>query len=241
MLYSKQIFEQNDRYKMSQNTPKTIFVAGTDQGVGKTFISCILAQGLQASYWKPLQPQSKNITDTDFVKKATGLPETHFIPEVRKFKTALSPHASAFIENIYDNYSQIPLPQYDTDHLIIEGTGGVLVPLDQRNSTEADMIQSLGAPVVIVTKSNQSTINHTLMTIQILRSRNIPILGVVINGVPNQLYKDTIEEFGSVPVIAQIAFQRMMSEHSLENLFKSFNLSVNKEEMHQRGLEPLTT
>jgi len=158
------------------------FITGIGTGVGKTFVSALLTYKLKAKYWKPIQAGTQTGTDTEFVQKISRLPDEHFIPSVYTLKTPSSPHLAANIEQqqiSLSEFAHIKLSNYS--NLIVEGAGGVLVPLNDYQ-TILDLIRFLKLPAIIVSQHYLGSINHTLMTIRILEYASIPIKGIVFNG-----------------------------------------------------------
>lgn len=183
--------------------PEKIFVTGTDTGIGKTVVSAILAAGLNAGYWKPVQSGLDGETDTAAVRRMTGLPAGHFKEEAYRLTEPLSPHASAAIDGVEIEMNRFVTPAFDTEHLVVEGAGGVLVPLNERYLI-IDLIARLAIPALVVARSGLGTLNHTLLTLEALRSRDIPILGVVMNGPRNKSNRQAIEKYGQVSVLAEL-------------------------------------
>lgn len=212
--------------------PSAFFVTGTDTVVGKTFVCALLMAGLKGSYWKPIQSGGE-ISDTDYVKQATGLDDSHFLKEVYRLKRPLSPHAAAMLEGVSIEMNRIAMPtpiyaEHSTDNghsqvfrppLIVEGAGGLMVPLNE-TQLMIDVIKKFQLPVLIVARSTLGTINHTVLTIRQLRSYEIEILGVIMNGPLNRLNKEAIEHYGKVQVLAEIDRIRDINPVSLENLFQ---------------------
>jgi dethiobiotin synthetase len=189
---------------MSAGFPNSIFVTGTDTGVGKTLVSATLMLGLGACYWKPIQSGSLEGTDTDWIRDRTGLPEDRFYPEAYCLEAPLSPHTAAARQGVRIDLEAIGPPRRsDTGRLIIEGAGGLLVPLNERQ-TMADLIIRLGAPVLLVARSGLGTINHTLLSLEKLGRMGVDIWGVVMNGPENPENREAIERFGQVRVRGQI-------------------------------------
>ncbi len=184
--------------------PRTLFVTGTDTGVGKTLVSAVLMLGLKASYWKPVQTGVEDsLSDIDWIKEATQLQGKFFIKEQFSFQRPLSPHAAAFLEGKKIDFSMFQLPIVSTEYLIVEGAGGLMVPLDDKHFM-IDLIKKLNLPALIVARSSLGTINHTLLSLEQPRNYKVPILGVVLNGPKNPLNKEAIEMYGKVKVIAEI-------------------------------------
>lgn len=174
------------------------FVTGTDTDVGKTMVSAVMTLALQGYYWKPIQSGGR---DDDFVKNITQLPARHFLPSQYSFKAALSPDQAAALENITIDLAHCPLPSQTP--LVVEGAGGVWVPLNQQNFM-IDFIKSLKIPTVVVARGTVGTINHTLLTLHALRQHEIPIQGVVFNGELNPDNQKTIEKWGKVKTLFHV-------------------------------------
>lgn len=184
--------------------PKRFFITGTDTDIGKTVVSAILMAGLKAAYWKPIQSGIEGITDTGWIKNVTGLPDSLFIPETYLLSQPLSPHASAEHDGIQIDLNEFCLPDNEKyPQLIVEGAGGVLVPLND-NQFMVDLMKYLNLPVLLVAKSTIGTINHTLLSIELLRRYGLEVLGVVMNGPQNSINKHAIETYGHVNVIAEV-------------------------------------
>ncbi|NJL22730.1 MAG: dethiobiotin synthase [Leptolyngbyaceae cyanobacterium SM1_3_5] len=183
--------------------PKQFFVTGTDTNVGKTVISAMLTIGLGAAYWKPIQSGLEGITDTEFVRRVTQLDNSHFIPERFCLTQPLSPHAAAAIDHTEISLTDFHLPTTDKSHLIVEGAGGLMVPLNDRDLI-IDLIRWLNLPVCLVARSSLGTINHTLLSIAQLRRSQIPILGILLNGNPNPSNRAAIAHYGQVPILGEV-------------------------------------
>lgn len=201
--------------------PPAIFVTGTDTMVGKTFISAMLCKGLNAGYWKPVQSGIIDGMDTSWVREITALDDEHFYPEAYRLNQPLSPHLAAALDGITIEMAEITLPRYKQNNLIVEGAGGVLVPLNPRHLM-IDLIEHLALPVIVVASSRLGTINHTLLTVNALRDRRINVLGVVVNGPPNPRNADAIVQYGKVPVIAQVHQIAPATTSSITAAFHTF-------------------
>jgi dethiobiotin synthetase len=156
------------------------FVTAIDTDSGKTLASAILSEMLEADYWKPVQAGLPR--DSETVKALISNAKTRIHPEQYLLKTPASPHASAKIDGININLSDFKLPV--ADNLVIEGAGGCLVPLNE-NDFVIDLIQELGAPVIVVADLYLGSINHTLLTLEALKARKLPIKGLIFNGDSN--------------------------------------------------------
>jgi dethiobiotin synthase len=189
---------------VTRDFPDSLFVTGTDTGVGKTLVSALLMMGLEASYWKPVQSGALEGTDTDWIRLKTGLPADRFHPEAYCLEAPLSPHAAAARQGIRIALEAIRAPGPSGGRrLIIEGAGGLLVPLNGEK-TMADLILRLGAPVLLVARSGLGTLNHTLLSLEKLARMGVTVWGVVMNGPENPENREAIEHFGGVRVRAQI-------------------------------------
>ncbi len=198
--------------------PEKIFVTGTDTGVGKTLVAAVLMAGLDGEYWKPVQSGLEEITDTSWIKEATGLSESRFHKETYRLRAAMSPHASAAGEGIRIELEkfQVPRMQNPSRHLIVEGAGGIMVPLNERHFM-LDLMKQLNFPVLLVASSRLGTINHTLLTVDKLRTSNLPIFGVVLNGVRNEDNRRAIEKYGNVHVLGEIEPLKDINRETLES------------------------
>ncbi|MGD9160490.1 MAG: dethiobiotin synthase [Desulfobacteraceae bacterium] len=202
--------------------PASLFITGTDTGIGKSLVSAMLLAGLKGKYWKPVQSGLEEITDTEWVKEKTGLDGTHFFPETYRLKQPLSPHASAEADGVRIELDNFKVPQTgDGETLIIEGAGGILVPLNEKELM-IDLIKKFNTPALIVARSGLGTINHTLLSIYQLRSEGIDIFGVVMNGPRNSSNRNAIEHFGNAKVIAEIEEITDINPESLINSFRKY-------------------
>lgn len=182
---------------------KGVFVTGSDTGVGKTLVSAVLARAWKADYWKPVQTGlAEEAGDTATVAALAGLEPDRLHPPRHQYAAPLSPHAAAALERSQVTLSDFRPPITDRP-LVIEGAGGVLVPLNDQELM-IDLIARLGLPAVVAARSTLGTINHTLLTLEALRARNIGVLGVVLNGPPSPGNRAAIEAFGGVRVLMEI-------------------------------------
>ncbi|MCD6586446.1 MAG: dethiobiotin synthase [Desulfobacteraceae bacterium] len=199
--------------------PERFFITGTDTDIGKTVVSAILMAGLNAAYWKPIQSGQDGMTDTDWMRSVTGFSDESFIPETYLLSQPLSPHASAEYDRRRIELSAFNLPDNEKyPRLIVEGAGGVMVPLN-KNQLMIDLMKYLDLPVLLVARSAIGTINHTLLSIDVLRRKGLEVLGVVMNGLKNQINKEAIESFGRVHVIAQVDNLPMINFDILKNAY----------------------
>ncbi|MBR8653030.1 dethiobiotin synthase [Achromobacter sp. Marseille-Q0513] len=190
-------------WKKTDSRPAGVFVTGTDTGIGKTLVSAILARAWNADYWKPVQTGvAEEPGDTDTVAGLAQLPPERLHLPAYVLQAPLSPWAAAPLEDAELDATTIVPPDTDAP-LIVEGAGGLYVPIDDRHMM-IDLIARLGMPVVLAARSGLGTINHTLLSLEALRRRGIPVLGVVMSGPLSPGNKEAIERFGDVRVLAEI-------------------------------------
>jgi dethiobiotin synthetase len=182
--------------------PERIWVAGTDTNVGKTVVAAALVKHLNASYWKPVQTGSETDDDTTTVQTLTGLDASKFLPNAMRFKAPLSPNQAAELEGVSIAMRDIKLPDH-RGRLVMEGAGGLLVPINQHRNM-LDLMRYYSAPVVLVARSALGTLNHTFLSLHLLREMRLPIQGVVLVGEPNPMNARDIREIGKVRILAEI-------------------------------------
>ena len=186
-----------------RSDPLRLGVCGTDTDVGKTVVSAWLVQGLEAMYWKPVQSGLEGGGDRQRVIDLLQLPEHRWIPETYAFQAAVSPHWAAELENRVLEPRRLQLPPSGTSPLVVETAGGLHVPLT-RTWRQIDQLQRWNLPVVLVCRSGLGTLNHTLLSLEALASRGIPVLGLILNGPLHADNPRTLEDLGGVPVLAEL-------------------------------------
>jgi len=178
------------------------FVTGTDTDVGKTVVSAWLMTHLNAAYWKPVQAGTEPATDTATIRELAELPADRILPEAYLLPEAMAPHEAARRAGVAIDMGKLKPPATDR-LLIVEGAGGMLVPLSDK-AYVIDLAAQLRLPVLLVARSTLGTINHTLLSIEALRRRSLPLAGVVMNGPKTLHNREAIERHGDVTVIAEI-------------------------------------
>ncbi len=191
--------------------PKQVFVTGTDTGIGKTLVSAMLMSALDATYWKPIQSGLEEETDSEFVQRVSGAEESRIIPERWKLVAPMSPHASADLEDVHISLNDFELPGYSTRHLIVEGAGGLIVPINWEH-TVLDLIEYLKLPVLLVARSELGTLNHTLLSLKALRDRDIEVISVIMSGPYHPSNKETLRHFGDLPIFEIGEFHQINKE-----------------------------
>jgi dethiobiotin synthase len=198
----------------------TIFITGTDTGIGKSLVAAILLCGLKGKYWKPVQSGLMDGTDTQWIQEVSKLSADHFLQETYRLKEPISPHASAKLDGIRIELDAFRCPPVgESDTLIIEGAGGIMVPLNDRHLM-LDLIKKLNVPVLLVASSQLGTINHTLLSLEQLRRHKVPIMGVVMNGPKNESNRNAIEQYGQVKVWAEIEPLSVVDPVVLKQIFE---------------------
>jgi dethiobiotin synthetase len=172
-----------------------IVVTGTDTGIGKTVFAAALAGALDADYWKPIQAGLDEETDSQRVAELSGLTSDRILPEAYRLNTPCSPHRAAELDGIVIDLTRLTPPA--RDRLVIEGAGGVMVPIT-RELVFADLFARWALPVVLVARTALGTINHSLLSIEALRARGVPLLGIAFIGDANEDSENTIAALGKV-------------------------------------------
>jgi dethiobiotin synthetase len=195
-----------------------IIVTGTDTGIGKTVFAAGLTALLDAAYWKPIQAGLEEETDSETVSRLTGLPPERMLPEAWRLRTPASPHLAAALDSHPIDPDAL-VPPITGRPLVIEGAGGLLVPLT-RSTLFVDVFARWGAPVVLCARTALGTINHTLLSIEALRRRSIPILGVAFIGDEHRENWSAIAEFGGAPILGRLPYLDPLNADTLRAGFR---------------------
>lgn len=189
---------------------KPIFVTGIGTGVGKTITSAIIVESLKADYWKPVQSGDLDNSDTDRVRALVANKRSVFHPEAYRLTQPFSPHKSAALDNITIDLSKIHIP-HTNNRLVIEGAGGLMVPLNDKDLM-IDLIKQFDADVVLVSQNYLGSINHTLMSAQILRSQGIKLSRIVFCGDKNESSESIISKHIDVTTLRIPLFPEIKRE-----------------------------
>jgi dethiobiotin synthetase len=180
------------------------FITGTDTGVGKTTLAALLCAAVDAVYWKPIQTGTLEGSDRVTVMRLAGIGTDRTLDEVYKFVPPVSPDLAARWAGVEIDLGRIALPSImNNDWLVIEGAGGVLVPVNQKQFM-LDLMVKLKLPVILASRSGLGTVNHTLLSLAALHAAELQVHGVVLIGDQNRENRETIERFGHVRVIGEI-------------------------------------
>jgi len=201
-------------------------VTGTDTGIGKTVFAAALVQALGATYWKPVQVgfDADGGTDSDTVTALAGIALDRILPEAYRLATPCSPHRAAEIDGVAIDPDLLALPDIPAP-LIVEGAGGVLVPLT-RSLTFANVFARWATPVVLVASTRLGTINHSLLSIEALRTRGVPILGIAYTGEANEDSERTIAEMAGVRRLGRMPWLDPLTSDELAEAFRAhFDIS----------------
>lgn len=205
--------------------PKVI-VAGTGTDVGKTVVSAILTVLMKGDYWKPIQCGDKKNSDTAIIEKLIDTTKHHIYSPAYSFNAPVSPHHAARLEGISIHMPSIVLPQTKRP-LIIESVGGVFVPLTTRVLT-VDLFKSWNCQWVIVSKHYLGSINHTLLTLEILKRLQVPIAGIIFNGEPNPDSEAAILEISSLPLLGRFLPEAKISPQIIQKYVKQWQPQISQ-------------
>jgi len=185
------------------------FITGTDTGVGKTVLSAM----------KPIQTGTEVDSDSRSVAELVGLAPEKILPEAYQFAPAVSPHLAARLAGVRIDLAKIKLPASDAP-LIVEGAGGVLVPINERELM-TNLMRQLGLPVLLAARSSLGTINHATLSLAALRNAGVEVAGVVMIGAPNVENRAAIEEYGKVRVVGEIPWLTEINRGVLLEIFSA--------------------
>ncbi|MBF0438638.1 MAG: dethiobiotin synthase [Magnetococcales bacterium] len=203
-------------WKSMNDSRQGVFVTGTDTGVGKTVAAAWLVRQWSGGYWKPVQSGLEGESDTQTVQRlAAVLPESLF-QETFRLTAPLSPHESARRDGVSIGLEDFILP-VGKRPLIVEGAGGVMVPLNGRELM-VDLMVRLGLPVVLVARTALGTINHTLLSLEALRCRQLEVAGVILSGLPNAVNRAAIAYYGKVRILAEIPWLEPLTSAALDDV-----------------------
>ena len=189
------------------------FVSGTDTDVGKTVVSAWLVGRLGAAYWKPVQAGNHPETDSEIVRRLSGAPPERILPEAYVLPEPIAPHEAARRAGTAIDMAKLAPPPHDGP-VVVEGAGGLLVPLNDK-AYVIDLASELHLPIILVARSTLGTINHTLMSIEAIRRRGLPLAGVVVNGPETPHNRAAIERYGKVEIIAELPWLDQINSAAL--------------------------
>lgn len=194
-----------------------IVVTGTDTEIGKTVFAAALTQALGASYWKPVQAGLDDGSDRETVAALAGLDAARLLPEAYRLTAPCSPHRAAALDGVTIDPARLALPPIDGP-LVVEGAGGVLVPITD-DLLFADLFVRWRAPVVLVARTALGTINHSLLSLEALRARDVAVLGVAFVGGAVEDSEATIARLGKVRRLGRLPWLSPLTPATLAAAF----------------------
>jgi len=196
------------------------FVTGTDTNVGKTVLSALLVNALDAAYWKPVQTGASEGTDRESVRAWSEATEDRLPLERYRFDPPISPHMASREAGVRISLDAFEFPVGPADRVwIVEGAGGVMVPLNESDLMR-DLMLRIGFPVIVAARTALGTINHTLLTLAALREARVTICGVVLIGNENIENRRAIEHYGNIRVIGQIPLLKNIDRAALLDVYE---------------------
>ena len=201
-----------------------LFVTGIGTDVGKTVVSAILCEYFGFDYWKPIQTGKNLGTDNESLKSLVSTAGFTTYPESYLLEQPLSPHAAAKFENETIKLNQIQFPA-SSSKLIIEGAGGLLVPINYDNETICDLIIQLKCPVVLVVKEYLGNINHTLLSIEHLKQREIPVFGIVYVGDELPETSEIIEKMTGIKILFRVPLFSLLNKDTIRKFAQEIQIS----------------
>lgn len=203
-------------------------VTGTDTGIGKTIFSAALTAALDAFYWKPIQSGLDEETDSEAVMRLGGLSSERILPEAYRLATPASPHLSARLDGVTIDPAHLIPPDVDGS-MIIEGAGGLLVPLSD-DLVYADIFARWQIPTILCARTTLGTINHTLLSVEAMMHRGIPIFGIAFIGEENQETQRIIASMSGARILGRLPWMADVSAEGLKQAFSAnFDIAVFKE------------
>jgi dethiobiotin synthetase len=198
-----------------------IFVTGIGTDVGKTIVSAVLVEALQADYWKPIQAGDLDNSDTQKVQYLVTNKKSQFYKEEFRLNTPASPHYAAELDGIDISLKNIQLPQTN-NHLIVEGAGGLMVPINHKGETIIDVIKYLDASVILVSRHYLGSINHTLLSLELIKNKGLMIAGVIFVGDENKATESIIETISGVDALGRIPNLATIDKESISTIAQTF-------------------
>ncbi|HEY6917166.1 MAG TPA: dethiobiotin synthase [Allosphingosinicella sp.] len=206
-----------------------IIVTGTDTGVGKTVFAAGLAGGLHAFYWKPVQSGLDPEGDSETVLRLSGLAPGRILPEAYRLQLPASPHLSAREEGVEIDLQRL-MPPAGSAPLVVEGAGGVLVPLTE-TVLIADYFARLGAPAILCARTGLGTINHSLMSVEALRARGVPVAGILFIGDSHPENERIVPRLAGVPHLGRLPLLDPLDAATLAGAMRAIDLDTIRKAM----------
>lgn len=214
---------------MPVSDPPRLVICGTDTDVGKTVVSALVVQGLGAHYWKPIQSglepdHPAGATDSERLQRLLNLPAERIVPEAYRLQAPVSPHWAAEQEGVVIDPARLLTLPAVPGPLVIEMAGGLMVPL-RRDWLQIDLLAAWGLPVVLVARTSLGTLNHTLLSLEALSRRGIPVQGVLLSGETHADNPRTISELAPVPLLGWLPRMEPVTAAELAQHWQSSDLA----------------
>lgn len=203
-----------------------LIVAGISTEIGKTVSAAVLVEALAADYWKPVQSGELANSDTHTVRDLVSNSTSSFHSEAYRLTQPVSPHAAAEMDGVTIELNKLSPPKTDNS-LIIELAGGLMVPLNNQ-TLNIDLVHKLGFPVVLVSRNYLGSINHTLLSVEACRSRQIPILGILFNGPTVSPSESYILQYTGLPCIGRIGQESSLTKAIIRQYATAILPSLNQ-------------
>jgi len=202
-----------------------IFITGIGTDVGKTIASAIVVEALDADYWKPIQAGELAYSDSDKIRDLISNDRSRIFKNSYALKTPMSPHAAAAIDGITIDLDKITMPE-TSNSIIIEGAGGLLVPINDKE-TIIDIIKN-DYKIIIVSRHYLGSINHTLLTVEMLRSHGFKISGIIFSGKENETTEKIIEKYSKVRILGRIDEEEVFNKEVVKRYANAFKQVLEK-------------
>lgn len=203
---------------------KGYVIAGIGTGIGKTLISAILTEALEADYWKPIQAGNLSNSDSDFVRKLISNKKSKLHPERYRLKKPMSPHAAAAFDHVNINLRRLELPA-TKNRMLIELAGGLMVPLNDKQ-LNIDLLKKWKLPVILVSQNYLGSINHTLLSLALLKSHGIVIKGLIFNGKKNSASENFIINYSKINCLGSVRIIKKINKDAVRKMSVSINKSL---------------
>jgi dethiobiotin synthetase len=202
-----------------------IFITGIGTDVGKTIVSAIVVEALEADYWKPIQAGELEFSDSDRIRDLISNERSRIFKNSYALKTPMSPHAAADIDGIKIDLDKITLPE-TTNNIVIEGAGGILVPINEKE-TILDIIKN-DYKIIVVSRHYLGSINHTLLTVEKLKSQGFEISGIIFSGYENETTENIIEKLSKIQILGRIDEEVEFNKKLVKRYANSFKQVLEK-------------
>jgi dethiobiotin synthetase len=201
-----------------------VIIAGIHTGIGKTICSAVICQALGYDYFKPVQAGDLENSDSLFIKRNVSNPSCVVHPERYKLNTAASPHYAAEVDGVEIVLSELKVPA-SANRIVVETAGGIMSPLAP-GIVNLDLIVALGLPVVLVSANYLGSINHTLMSCEVMKAKKVNVKGIVFSGAANNVSESYIADYTGLPVLFSIPFMEEITPGAVDAVASSIDISA---------------